>query len=610
MNAPDLRIIDASYYLPHEGLDPREEYDRHHIPGAVFFDIDEIADSDSSLPHMLPSPQKFSSRVRKLGLGDGLRFVVYDQRGIWSAPRVWWTFRYFGHRDVAILDGGLPKWMDEGRPVDEDEVRPEERHFTARMDAFMLRDLDQMQSNLLSGREQVLDASPAARFRGEAAEPRAGLRKGHIPGSLNPAEQRADGRRRPLLSGRGGPAPALRGQRLSFSKPVVTTCGSGITAAILALGLEMAGHRGRGALRRLLGGMGIARRHRSGNRRRLTLTREELPKGYAIRPYAAADEAALLALWEACGLVTPWNDPPADLRLANDCAATASLFVAIHGVRLVGTIMAGYDGHRGWLYYLGVAEEARGRGIGGALVKTAEAWLAKHDVPKVQLIVRETNLAARDFYARLGYHPNPCSIMQRWLTERATPPVPGSDDGLLRFTVTYLEMTERPAMPPPPPPARSKVALMRAMAPTAAFYRFLYDRVGKSWLWWERKLLDDEALTAVIHDERIGIYVLYVEGVPAGFAELDCREAPDILLSYFGLMPEFIGRGLGPYLLYSAIDIAWSHHQPERLLVNTNTLDHPRALPLYQRFGFRPVRRQEEEIVDPRRSGLIPPWEL
>ena len=243
LTAPDLRIIDASYYLAHEGLNPREEYERHHIPGAVFFDIDDIADSDGELPHMLPSPQKFSSRVRKLGLGDGLRFVVYDQRGVWSAPRVWWTFRYFGHRDVAILDGGLPKWMDEGRPVDEGAHRPEERHFTARMDSFMLREKEQIQANLTSRREQVLDARPAAHFRGEASEPRQGLRRGHIPQSLNlPSSRLMDGESRCLRS-----PDALRGlfeeAGVSFAKPVVTTCGSGITAAILALGLELAGHK-------------------------------------------------------------------------------------------------------------------------------------------------------------------------------------------------------------------------------------------------------------------------------------------------------------------------------------------------------------------------------
>ena len=235
--------MDGSYYLPNEGLDARAEYDLHHIPGAVFFDIDDIADSDSDLPHMLPPPQKFSSRVRKLGLGDGLRFVIYDQRGIWSAPRVWWTFRYFGHRDVFVLDGGLPKWMDEGRATEEGEVRVGERHFTARMDSFMLREREQMLSNLKSRREQVLDARPAGRFAGRDPEPRADLRGGHIPGSLNlPYAELTDPETRcfkPDAELRG----LFEGAGVDYRQPVVTTCGSGITAAILALGLQMTGHR-------------------------------------------------------------------------------------------------------------------------------------------------------------------------------------------------------------------------------------------------------------------------------------------------------------------------------------------------------------------------------
>ena len=243
LSAPDLRVIDASYYLPQEGLDPRHEFEQHHIPGAVFFDIDDIADSESPLPHMLPSPQKFSSRVRKLGLGDGLRFVVYDQRGIWSAPRAWWTFRYYGHRDVAVLDGGLPKWMAEGRSVEDGPARPDERHFTARMDSFMLRDKDQINGNLASGREQILDARAAGRFEGAAPEPREGLRSGHIPGSLNlPFADLLNAESQTLRS-KEELAAAFAAAGVDMKKPVVTTCGSGITAAVLALGLEILGHR-------------------------------------------------------------------------------------------------------------------------------------------------------------------------------------------------------------------------------------------------------------------------------------------------------------------------------------------------------------------------------
>ena len=330
-----------------------------------------------------------------------------------------------------------------------------------------------------------------------------------------------------------------------------------------------------------------------------------LPKGHEIRPYDDEDASALIALWEDCGLTRPWNDPEEDVKLARSCAS-AQLFVVVYGPELLGSIMAGFDGHRGWLYYLAVREDARHRGLGEALVHRAETWLRGRRVPKVELLVRETNLAVCDFYARVGYHPNNSRIMQRWLADRDAPSVPGSADGLLRFTVTFLEMTERPTMPAPSVPTRIKVALMRAVRPSVAFYRFLYEQVGTRWLWWERRKLDDESLAKIVHDEQVEIYVLYVEGVPAGFAELDCRDPAAIQLGYFGLMPDFIGQGLGPYLLYSAIDIAWSQHQPERLLVNTNTLDHPRALPLYQRFGFHPVRRQEEEVIDPRRNGILP----
>ncbi len=243
LEAPDVRVADASYYLPGEGLNPRAEYEAHHIPGAVFFDIDDIADSDNPLPHMLPSPEKFSSRVRKLGLGDGVRIVVYDQRGLYSAPRAWWMFRLFGHDDVAVLDGGLPKWLREGRPVQEDAVQAEERHFTARMNTLMVRDKAQLLANLESRREQVLDARSAARFAAREPEPRPGTRGGHIPGSLNlPFLELLDPETRTML-----PPAALkerfRAAGLDLSRPVVTTCGSGVTAAVLALGLHLVGHR-------------------------------------------------------------------------------------------------------------------------------------------------------------------------------------------------------------------------------------------------------------------------------------------------------------------------------------------------------------------------------
>jgi len=240
LQAPDVRIIDASWYFPHEGHDARAEYALAHIPGAVFFDIDDIADDATDLPHMLPSGVKFASRVRKLGLGDGSRMVVYDQLGLRSAARVWWTFRAMGHLDVVVLDGGLPKWIAEGRPVSDIPSPPRERHFTPRYSADLVRDLNQVKKALETGREQLVDARPAGRFTGEAPEPRPGLRGGHMPGARNvPASD--------LIAPDGTlkTAPQLEEifeqAGVDINRPVITTCGSGITAAILALALARLG---------------------------------------------------------------------------------------------------------------------------------------------------------------------------------------------------------------------------------------------------------------------------------------------------------------------------------------------------------------------------------
>jgi thiosulfate/3-mercaptopyruvate sulfurtransferase len=241
LEAPDLRVVDATWYLPSQGKNGRAEYDARHIPGAVFFDIDEIADTDSDLPHMLPAPEKFAARVRKLGLGDGNRIVVYDQLGLMSAARVWWMFRVFGHRDVAVLDGGLPKWIAEGRPTEDRPPQPRERHFTARYNHLMVRDREQVRANLSSRNEQVVDARAAGRFTGQEPEVWPGRRSGHIPGSFNvPYTDLLDGKAKTLL-----PAEAIaarfRKAGVDLSRPVVTSCGSGVTAAVLALALHLIG---------------------------------------------------------------------------------------------------------------------------------------------------------------------------------------------------------------------------------------------------------------------------------------------------------------------------------------------------------------------------------
>jgi thiosulfate/3-mercaptopyruvate sulfurtransferase len=229
--------------MPNEGKDAHAEYLDEHIPGALFFDIDEIADTKSTLPHMLPPPEKFSSRMRGMGVGDGSRIVVYDSRGLYSAARVWWTFRVMGVDDVSVLNGGLPKWRREGLPL-ERGAPPNRttRHFTARRNLELVRDLSDMKALLKDKSAQIIDARAPERFAGKAPEPRAGLRSGHIPGSHNVPFGK-------LLNQDGTLKSAPELQRLfeqagvDLNKPVVTSCGSGITASVLALGLAELGHR-------------------------------------------------------------------------------------------------------------------------------------------------------------------------------------------------------------------------------------------------------------------------------------------------------------------------------------------------------------------------------
>jgi thiosulfate/3-mercaptopyruvate sulfurtransferase len=242
LGAPDLRIVDASWYLPGEGRDARAEFEAGHIPGARFFDIDEICDESSDLPHMAPPVEKFVARVRALGIGDGHRVIVYDGSGLFSAPRVWWLFRLFGKQDVAVLDGGLPKWRAEGRALEDGIPILRDRHFTAHRDASLIRDVTQVAATVKLGDAQIVDARSPERFRGEAAEPRPGLRAGHVPGSRNVHYRtllNADGTMKDI----GGLREAFEAAGVDPLKPVVTTCGSGISSAILNLALERLGSR-------------------------------------------------------------------------------------------------------------------------------------------------------------------------------------------------------------------------------------------------------------------------------------------------------------------------------------------------------------------------------
>jgi thiosulfate/3-mercaptopyruvate sulfurtransferase len=238
--APDIRIADASWYLPQAGRDARGEYLAAHIPGAVFFDIDDISDETSGLPHMLAPAAKFASRMRKLGLGDGNLIVVYDGAGIYSAARAWWMLRAMGHEEVAVLDGGFPKWKREGRPIEDLIPQPYPRHFMPRPNNALVRTLPQILDNLGSGREQLIDLRSASRFAGKEAEPRPGVRPGHIPSSVNvPYTELCNSSG--TLKSRSELLEIFRSSGVEPTRPSVTSCGSGITAAIGMLALTVGG---------------------------------------------------------------------------------------------------------------------------------------------------------------------------------------------------------------------------------------------------------------------------------------------------------------------------------------------------------------------------------
>lgn len=240
LHDPDLRILDASYYLPDMGRNARAEYDAAHIPGARFFDIDDISDHRSELPHMAPPVEKFISRMRAMGVGDGHQVVVYDGMGLFSAARVWWLFNLMGHSDIAVLDGGFPKWQAEGRPVEDMPPMVRDRHMTVRRQSTLVRDVTQVSQASKLRDVEIIDARAAARFRGEAPEPRPGMRAGHIPGSKNVPFST-------LLNDDGTmkDVPALRAAfveaGVDLSKAAITTCGSGVTAAVLNLAMARMG---------------------------------------------------------------------------------------------------------------------------------------------------------------------------------------------------------------------------------------------------------------------------------------------------------------------------------------------------------------------------------
>ncbi len=318
-----------------------------------------------------------------------------------------------------------------------------------------------------------------------------------------------------------------------------------------------------------------------------------------IRAYRAADAPVVKMLWTGTGIVAPDFDAGPELALIGK-QPNMALFVGMADGKAVGTIRAAHTAAFGWIDRFVVAPEARRSAHGIALLRHAEGWLIANNVRSARALVPKGSAEGRDFLVHAGYAVQPGQIMDRAIGGQDVP-----DAGRLPVVVTYLEMTHAPTRPAiPAPTAAGRLAMLRAENPPVEFYRYLYTAVGEPWFWYERSRLDDAVLAGIISNPKVEIYVLYVGGVPAGYVELDRRPAPDIAIAYIGLTQPFIGRGLGPYLLGWSVDTAWQY-RPERLTVDTCTFDHPKALALYQRAGFVPVRQVTKTIDDPRWAGLI-----
>jgi len=437
LGTPHFRIVDASWYLPAHKRDGKQEYASGHIPGAVFFDQDAIADHDTGLPHSLPSPDFFAEEVGKLGITDTDTIVVYDGPGFFSAPRVWWMLRVMGAETVYVLDGGLDGWKAAGKPLETEAPQIEPAEFHAEFKANRVTSFSDMRAVVETGEKQVADARGAGRFTGDEAEPRAGMRSGHMPGARSlPATAFSE-------NGHFKDLPTIRKMiaeaGIDLSKPVVTSCGSGVTAAVVTLALESLGH--------------------------------------------------------------------SDNLL--------------------------YDGS--W-----------------------SEWGSKEDTPIVT---------------------GPAEPLQ-------TEP-----HGPLKAHVTQLEMTSAPKVSLAVP-VNIQTAIMRTHDIPLHFYRYLYWRVGKRWHWQKRMRMSDAELTAVLRDPKNCVTVLYLNGSPAGFFEFNRGNDDVTELSYFGLMEEAIGAGVGKWFLLQALYSIWQDN-PKKVTVSTNTLDHPRALQLYQMMGFSPVSTYE-----------------
>lgn len=326
-----------------------------------------------------------------------------------------------------------------------------------------------------------------------------------------------------------------------------------------------------------------------------------------IRPATVSDTDALSSLWKSCDLTRPWNDTASDIQLALT-ARESTILVGEFDDKIISSVMCGFDGHRGWLYYVAVHPDHQKKGLSRKMTVAGEDWLRERGCPKVEVIIREGNKAVQSIYEKLDYKVEPRVLMSKWLKQ---PPAPHTDTTPeIRVAITYLEMTERPTKVPAPLPSIGKpVSLTRIHDMTVGFFRYLYTSVGEPWLWWEKRVMSDEDLHNFINRDGVEFYVLNVGGVPAGFAQFTFAPAYDngAEISYFGLLPDFLGMKLGPYLLDWAVETCWAHPtKPERVYLDTCTMDHPAALPNYQKSGFIPYNQEVITIPDPRARGIIP----